>query len=1131
VEKATAGAAAVERHRKVSSALRATWVLLALAAVGLSAVPAAATGPPVVTFQKLDVNRGLSHNTVTAIAQDRQGFLWLGTRDGLNRYDGQRVRTFLHDPEDPTSLSGSHVSALRAAADGRLWVSTFEGGLDVFDPVTETFSRHPLGTPAEMAKSEDSEEAPLISSLLEDRQGRLWVGTDQGLWLQDSATKRWAVFRHVDGDPASLSHDRVMSLYQDPEGTLWIGTFGGGLNRRDPDEEGFRAYRHDPGDPASLSSDLVQTVYRDSRGTLWVGTAGAGLNRLQLDASQSEGAVGEGLTFERWRHDADDPGSLSSDYIYGLQEDDGGHLWIATYGGGLERRSADGELVNFQHNPRNPLDPSSLPENFLLTLFRDRSGTFWVGTDEGGAVSFHRNRDRFTHHFNDLIGPAGLSHNTVWSFYQEPNGTLWIGTSNGLNRLDPESYEFTRIESPGGTNAQMVRSLLGDASEGGGETTRLWLGTLADGLQRLDVTDGRVEETSVLRSQRVRALVADGSGGLWLGTQGGGLLHLPGNGEPVFAYGHAPENPRSLSHNIVTSLARDAESGALWVGTQSGGLSRLDPSTGQFQQFTHDPEDPGSLASDEVHHLLTGSQDRLWISTGRGLDQWSREGQAIEHYGQAEGLPEGAVFCAQEDAQGRLWVSTESGISRLDPSTGKVRNFDSREDLHNNRFLGGSCYRGPSGTLFFGGVYGFHSFQPDEIRDNPQVPPIAVPSVLVFNQPIPRKDLPPSTRRLRLSHRENFLTFEMAALHYANPRRNQYSYRLKGFDREWIDGGDEPRAVYSNLPPGRYVFQARGSNNDGLWNLDGASVPITISPPVWSSWWAYSLYSALGVGAILLLLRAQGQRVRRRSEDLRKTEELERARALQLSMLPKQPPQRPDLDIAVHMQTATEVGGDYYDFFPQEDGSLFIAYGDATGHGISAGMMVSMTKIALRSLDVREPARILDRLSRILREIHPSGLRMALGLARVGPGEIELASAAMPPALLYRPESNSVEEILLPALPLGGNLVAPYPSRAVSFEPGDTLVLISDGLPERRNGLEECLGYRMVEECLARYGGGSAHQVLEELVQLGEEWAGGQPPQDDITILVIRRLEPEESIDPGWPRSSPTKPNSGDGNP
>lgn len=374
--------------------------------------PASAAGPPVVTFQVLDTHRGLSHDSVTAITQDRQGFLWLGTREGLNRYDGQRIRSFLHDPEDESSLSGSHVTALQAAADGRLWVSTIEGGLDVFDPDTETFSPYPLGAPpgeprgAAQPGGEDG--PPQISSLLEDRQGRLWVGTDQGLWCQEPASGRWTVFRHAEADPASLSHDRVMSLHEDADGTLWIGTYGGGLGRRAAEDEGFRTYRHDPEDPKSLSSDLVQTVYRDSRGTLWVGTAGAGLNRLQPDESTDDGA-----TFEHWRHDPEDPKSLSNDYIHGLQEDESGHLWIATYGGGLERRGVGGELITFQHNPRNPVDPSSLPENFLATLFRDRSGTFWVGTDEGGAVSFHRNRDRFTHHFNDLVGPAGLSHNRV----------------------------------------------------------------------------------------------------------------------------------------------------------------------------------------------------------------------------------------------------------------------------------------------------------------------------------------------------------------------------------------------------------------------------------------------------------------------------------------------------------------------------------------------------------------------------------------------------------------------------------------------------------------------------------------------------------------------------------------------
>ncbi|MCB1055690.1 MAG: SpoIIE family protein phosphatase, partial [Acidobacteria bacterium] len=477
----------------------------------------------------------------------------------------------------------------------------------------------------------------------------------------------------------------------------------------------------------------------------------------------------------------------------------------------------------------------------------------------------------------------------------------------------------------------------------------------------------------------------------------------------------------------------------------------------------------------------------------------------------ASGRPRAAVavYCILADGD-ELWMSTSEGLSRMNRTTGDVRTFGAGDDLHGNRFDTAACYRSPSGELFFGGTFGFHSFDPKDIHDNPHVPPVALTAVYVLNRKLQQRQLPPAVERLRLSYRQNLLTFEFAALDFDNPERNLYSYRLEGFDRDWVDAGHRRSAVYANLPPGEYTFHVRGSNNDGVWNEAGVTLPLTIRPPLLRSGWAYTAYALSLVGLVALLLRAHGRRIRQRGEDLRKTEELERARSLQLSMLPREPPRLPELDIAVHMETATEVGGDYYDFFPQDDGSLFIAIGDATGHGLSAGMMVSMTKIALRSLDVRAPARILDRLSSILHEIHPSGLRMALGLALIRRQEVEISSAAMPPVLVYDRRSRRVEEVLLPALPLGGRLPQPYPERTIPLAPGDTLVLISDGLPERRNPFDECLGYRQVEECLAEHGERSAQEILDALVDLGEHWAGGRPPEDDVTVLVVQR-RPEDA--------------------
>lgn len=1066
------------------------------------AVTAGAGAQAPVTFNRLGVRLGLAGGTVTSIAQDRQGFLWFGTRDGLSRYDGAGFESFRHDTADPTSLSADNVTSLWAGRGGELWIGTFEGGVDAYDPVRGEFSHYPL--PA----GPDAELPPRITALLEDRHGRIWAGTARGLWYLDPNTRSWAAFRHQPEDPSSLGHDQVMALLEDPDGGLWVGTFGGGLDHLLPDG-GFEHFGLRDGDPTSLSSNLVQCLYRDSHGTLWVGTAGGGLDRQLPNGS-----------FEAVARSTGGPDSEGRDHVHALTEDGAGNLWIATYGGGLERLDRNGELTTFRHNPRNPQDPSNLPHNFLLALYRDSSGGLWMGTDGSGVASFHASRDRFNDHFNDLVRPDSLSHNTVWAFYEDPGGTMWIGTSGGLNRFDRDAYRFTLVpDTGGGPRVDVIWSLYADPS---GD---LWLGTFSSGLRRFDPHLGRFEDAAPLvgpdgrGTPRVRAITGDGAGGLWLATQGSGLLrYTPTTGE-VVAYRQRRADGDVALGSVLTALQR-ADDGRLWVGTQSDGLARFDPATHRFEYFRHDPDDDASLSSDTVHGLLLDEQQTLWVGTAESLDRWQPAERSFRHYPQPDregpaGLSArgddvtdpatpGAVYCIVSDGQ-RLWMSTATGLSRMDRTTGVFRTFDAKNDLHGNRFDTAACYRSPSGEIFFGGIYGFHSFDPHDIRDNPHVPPMALTAVYVLDRKLTPSQLPPAVRRLRLSYLQNLLRFEFAALDFANPERNLYSYRLEGFDRDWIDAGHRRQAVYANLPPGDYTFRVRGSNNDGVWNEEGLALPLTIRPPILRSAWAYGAYAAALVGLVGLLLRTHGQRIRQRGEDQRKTEELERARTLQLSMLPTKPPHRPDLDIAVHMETATEVGGDYYDFFPQPDGSLFVAVGDATGHGLSAGMMVSMTKIALRSLDIRAPARILDRLSEILREIHPSGLRMALGLAFIRDEEVEIASAAMPPVLVYDHRSCRVEEVLLPALPLGGRLPRPYPARTVQLTPGDAMVLISDGLPERRNPQDECLGYRQVQECLEEHGGRSAREVLDALVALGDRWAQGRPPEDDVTVVVVRR--------------------------
>ncbi|MCB1057552.1 MAG: hypothetical protein KDD11_18790, partial [Acidobacteria bacterium] len=605
----------------------AAWYRLLLAFV-LLAGGFEATAQPPVTFYQLGVDDGLADGTVTSIAQDRQGFLWFGTREGLSRYDGTSLETFRHDAHDPSSISADHVTALWPGRDGELWIGTFEGGVDAYDPIRGDF-RH-YAPPAVEAE----QSPPQITALLEDREGRVWAGTTMGLWSLDPNTGLWTAHRHDGDDPRSLGHDHVMALLEDPGDGLWVGTFGGGLDHQLPGG-GYEHFVHDERDPKSLTSSLVQCLYRDSDGVLWVGTAGGGLDRALPDGGFERVARSEGEDNESGR-----------DHIHGLAEDGAGNLWIATYGGGLERLDREGELTVFQHNPRNPKDPSSLPLNFLLALYRDRTGGIWMGTDGRGVTSFHANRDRFNHHFNDLVRADSLSHNTVWSFYEDAGGTLWIGTSGGLNRFDREAYRFTLVPDPEGSPRADAIWALYPTADGD-----LWLGTLSNGLRRVDPSRGRFEPPPRFDglegrgSPRIRAITGDGRDGLWLATQSNGLLH------------YAPESGEVVAHrlrdadedSVLTALVRSTD-GRLWLGTVSHGLARFDPESGAFETYRHDPDDAASLASDTVHGLILDDEGTLWVGTAAGLDRLRVSGKGFEHVHPSAAEASGTAVAA--DASG-----------------------------------------------------------------------------------------------------------------------------------------------------------------------------------------------------------------------------------------------------------------------------------------------------------------------------------------------------------------------------------------------------------------------------------------------------------------------------------------------
>jgi diguanylate cyclase (GGDEF)-like protein len=849
-------------------ARRAANGLLALGVALGGAASLRAQARP-MAFERISLEHGLSQASVLCVLQDSKGYVWFGTEDGLNRYDGLSFRTYKHDASDPGSLPDNMVWALVEEAGGDLWVGTEGGGLARWERATDRFVRvgGPSAPPAGLSRR--------LRALLGAPDGGLWIGSkDAGLALLDPGSGRLRHYRNDAADAASLSHDGVHALAYDRSGALWVGT-DGGLNRLDPATGKFHRYLHDPARGDSLSDDRVRSILEDRDGRLWVGTL-SGLNVLDADAAG----------FRRYQHDPADAASLSHDRVRAMLEDAAKRLWIGT-DGGLDL--LDRQQAAFVHHRHDPANPASLGDDNVMSLYQDRGKVLWVGTRSAGVHKWNPATWSFGHRTSLASDPNGLREKTVTSFAEDRSGRVWIGTFGGglhwMDRLTGELRPYAaRVP---GRLSQRVMALASDPAGW------LWIGSMDAGLARLDPKSGAVAtfrhdpaDARSLGASGVMSLGVDSSGELWVGTYGGGLNRFDPASGGFTRFRHDPSDPRSLSADIVTCLTEDP-SGALWLGTDGGGLNLFDRRRREFVRFGHDPANPKSLGSDTVFALHQDGSGKLWLGTrGAGLamlEEGPGASASFRHFTQRDGLANDVVYGIEPDGDGYLWLSTNNGLSRFDPRSGVFRNYDASHGLQSNEFNFGAHYRSVSGELFFGGVNGFNAFFPRRLATNDHVPPVVLTQFLKFNRAAATEAPLWRLPAIELGYRDDVVTFEFAALDYAAPQRNRYAYRLEGFDAEWIDLGNLRRVTYTNLPPGSYRFRVRAANNDGVWNQQGLDLPIRVESPPWRRWWAYLGYLLLVGGGLFAFVEAQRGRLRREERYSRRLEAEVEQRTLELA--------------------------------------------------------------------------------------------------------------------------------------------------------------------------------------------------------------------------------------------------------
>lgn len=790
-------------------------------------------------FEHVMTESGISVAETNAIAQDHQGFIWVGGSNGLARYDGQEFKLFLHDPQNLHSLSSNYVWDILVDHKGDLWVAT-TGGLNRFNPLTETFERFLKSTanPASIISND-------IYTLFEDTGGRLWVGTRQGLDRFDESSRGFRHYRHSNGNPKTLSSNSITAIFQNAEGELWVGTQNG-LNKFNEAEQSFELFEF--GEKGFYDKNLsVRSLEEDAQGNFWVGTD-SGLFRFNFKSTEAAHYV----------HIPGDKTSLSDNRVWKLMLDDQDNIWVSTDRGGLNKFSIRGN--GFERYNHDPLNDSSLGGDQVREIFQDTSGDYWVALFPSGVDYANHTASVFSVYQQDISDIRGsLGNDVIASVASAGEGRSWVGTEGGLYLFDANKETFQAFvhdaQLPSSIGAGAVLAITED-SQG-----RFWFGTWSGGLNLyIPETNTfkqflpKANDPSSISSPYIWSLLGDSKGNVWVGTESGALdVYSP----KTDSFTHFVPNaldPNALSGGFIRAIVEDSQ-GVIWVATING-LNRFNTGDQTFTRFQNKPGDGRSLPHNSVASIFEDSDRRLWVGTeGGGLALMDRDSGTFTSYGIRDGLSNGSVMGIAEDSQGLLWLNTLRGLNRYNPSS---ESFSSFTDVNG---LAGSIMNRPAihfdddGFMIVGSTKGLTRFNPGSIKGNENVPPVVLTSFKIFNQEVAlggghlKKHIQ-YTSEVVLGYQETMFSFGFAALNYRNPSANQYAYYLEGFDKQWINVEQGQGATYTSLGPGRYTFKVKASNNNGVWNDDGHSLNVVILPPPWRTWWAYTLYCLVLLGSV-----------------------------------------------------------------------------------------------------------------------------------------------------------------------------------------------------------------------------------------------------------------------------------------
>ncbi len=815
-------------------------------------------------FEHLGTHEGLSQINVLCIFQDSRGLMWVGTMDGLNRYDGYNFTIYRNDVHDDSTIAGNYVTDIAEDKDGNLWVASLDG-LSKFNRKKERFTQFKHDN-----KNPESLSGNLVNKLAFDSNGNLWIATQSGLDCFVNGANQFRHYTHSNKNAGSISDNDINCVFEDSGHNLWVGTSTGGLNHFDPQRGTFiKNINRDVN--GKITGAHVNCITEDKNHHLWMGTQSDGV----VEFNPAKG------TFRNFRHDPNSGNSVPGNNIYALGFDTHNNLWICADNGGF--CIFNDQTGKFATHKYDELDNNSVNGNTIHAVCKDRRGDMWLGAFSGGISLLKKSTESFTHYKHNSF-PNCLSNNYVLALHEDAKKNIWIGTDGGgLNKFDPITGTFTvfKQQQPGKTGIAGNYVLAVDEDSDG----NLWVGTWGDGISVMN-KDGRTfsyfknnpANPNSLSGNEVYGIMHTRDNTEWIATFYNGLNRYDKKTNTFIHYKHDANDIKSIGSDKLSCMLEDNK-GNFWIGTFDAGLDLFDRKTRTFIHYRHD-ENRNSISSNTVSDIIQDKNGKIWLCTYGGLDMFDPETQKFTAYTKKDGLPSDLVDAIQADDSGKIWISSSAGLSVFNPVTKTFKNYTTEDGLQGDEFKAHSALKARDGRLYFGGINGFNSFTPGQVLNNQEFSPLVLTSLQIFNKPVQiaknRWDRSPlkadisDTKEISLSYSQSVITLQYAALDFTAIDKKHYAYMLEGFDKNWNDVGARNSATYTNLPPAKYTFKVKYKNSQGKWSPVVASIQITIIPPFYLTWWFKLTVALVVIGGVYGVFKYRIARVNKQKRRLEK---------------------------------------------------------------------------------------------------------------------------------------------------------------------------------------------------------------------------------------------------------------------